>query len=220
MSIDLRRPECGGALRAGRLASLLLALGFGQVAGQERPPGLLDARLDSVSRRIRSISPISGPPGTSVTLRTGSLPAITPMRIGIGATHFGFEELGQVMTDETGELSLTVQVPSWAQRELSHRFIVFDFYFVPLALSDVFHVTGPDGTVQRQGLIVAEDGDGDGECRAMRGEDGMLYALEGDTRGYQQGDTVVVDGTVTESSGCAQGVTLEVVRIRAGGGNR
>ena len=216
MSIDLRRSEYRGALRAARLAFLLLAVGFGQVAAQERPRGLLDARLDSVSRRIRSISPTSGPPGTSVTLRTGSLPAITPMRIGIGATHFGFEELGQVMTDETGELSLTVQVPSWAQRELSHRFIVFDFYFVPLALSDVFHVTGPDGTVQRQGLIVEEEG----ECRAMHGEDGVLYALAGDTRAYQTGDTVVVDGTVAESSGCAEGVTLEVVRIRAGGGNR
>ena len=216
MLIDLQRSEHRGALRAGRLAAVLLALGFGQLAGQERPPGLMDTKVDSVSRRIRSISPNSGPPGTSVTLRTGSLPAVTAMRIGIGATRFGFEELGQVMTDERGELSLTVQVPSWAQREMSHRFIVFDFYFVPLALSDVFHVTGPDGTVQRQGLIGAEDG----ECRAMRGEDGMLYALAGDTRGVQTGDTVVVDGTVAESLECAQGVTLEVVRIRAGGGNR
>ena len=52
------------------------------------------------------------------------MPAITPVRIGLGATEVGFEEIGQAMTTDKGELSLTVTVPSWTQPDLTHVFIV------------------------------------------------------------------------------------------------
>ncbi|MEE8147947.1 MAG: hypothetical protein V3T24_10105, partial [Longimicrobiales bacterium] len=100
-----------------------------------------------MSRRIETLSPRSGRAGTLVTLRATGMPAITPVRIGLGATEVGFEEIGQALTTDRGELSSTVTVPSWTRPDLTHVFIVFDFYFNPIAVSDEFFVLAPDGTV-------------------------------------------------------------------------
>ena len=100
------------------IALLALAITTGLTgAAQEPPPDVRAVDVDSVARRVKSVLPKSGAPGTEVTLRSDGLPAITPLRIGIGATHFGFEEIGQVMTDQTGALSLTVVVPTWARQD-------------------------------------------------------------------------------------------------------
>ncbi len=202
-----------------RIAPLIFALGFGESRGvtaqEPSRPDLREANTDHVARRIQSVSPTSGPPGTAVTLRTGGMPALTPVRIGMGATRMGFEELGQVLTNERGEFSLSVEVPAWARRDLTHIFIVFDFYFVPIAVSEVFHVTGSDGTVLRQGQMTDEGV----ECPALHGKDGVLYTLTGDVGDFDPGDSVIVEGTVAELSPCMQGTTIEVTRIRAGEGN-
>ncbi len=204
-------------MQAATVAATMLMLSFGatqKAAAQE--PGrvaVADAALDSLARRIESMSPRSGPPGTVVTLRSTNMPAITPVRIGVGALRFGFEEVAQVMTSNRGVLSTTVEVPEWAQRDLIHRFIVFDFYFNPIALSDIFHVTDADGMVQRQGQLTAEGV----ECRALRGDDGVLYTLTGSLAEFKAGDEVIVEGTLPEASICMQGTTIGIVQIRVGG---
>lgn len=196
------------------LIPLVVALGFGaggDAAAQDPPrQALREAQLDSIMRRVEVMVPKSGAPGTTVTLRSGGMPALTPLRIGVGAVRFGFEEVGQVLTDQKGEFSLAVAVPSWARRDLTHRFIVFDFYFVPIALSDVFYVTGPDGTLVRAGEVVTG-----GRCPVLRGEDGLLYALTGDLRGVETRKRLVVEGRLADGSACTQGIAIEVVRIAA-----
>ena len=192
------------------LAAAFVAQGFSEIAAQERGRvAVADSALDSIARRIESMSPRSGPPGTVVTLRSTNMPAITPVRIGVGALRFGFEEVAQVMTSDRGVLSITVDVPEWAQRDLIHRFIVFDFYFNPIALSDIFHVTDADGMVLRRGQLTDEGV----ECPALRGDDGVLYTLTGSLAEFKAGDEVIVEGRIAETSMCMQGTTIQVVRI-------
>ena len=193
-------------------AGVVLALGTSmEVAAQTSRP--LEAPMHSISRRIQTVTPGSGRAGSFVTLKATGMPAITPVRIGLGATEVGFEEIAQVMTTETGELSLTVTVPTWTKPDLTHVFIVFDIYFVPIAVSDEFYVLAPDGTVVREGRITNPVG----ECISpgLLTNQGMLYTLVGDLGGFHVGDRVIVEGGVAESTLCPQGATIEVLRIRA-----
>lgn len=176
---------------------------------QDRPrQALREAQLDSIMRRVEGMVPRSGAPGTKVMLRSGGMPALTPVRIGVGAVRFGFEEVAQLLTNERGEFSVEVTVPTWARRDLTHRFIVFDFYFVPIALSDVFYVTDPDGMLVREGDVVAA-----GRCPVLRADDGLLYTLTGDVRGIEARRRVVVEGRLAEGSTCAPGTAIEVTRV-------
>jgi len=201
------------AIQAASVTAAMFMLGLGATqksSAQERAHvSVSESSLDSVARRIESISPRSGPPGTVVTLHSTNMPVITPVRIGVGALRFGFEEVAQVMTSNRGVLSLTIEVPEWAQRDLIHRFIVFDFYFNPIALSDIFHVTDADGLVLRRGQLTAEGV----ECPALRGDDGLLYTLTGDLADAKTSDEMIVEGRLTETSVCMQGTTIQVVRI-------
>jgi len=51
------------------------------------------------------------------------------------------------------------------------------------------------------------------ECQAMRGEDGRLYTLVGELKGFRAGNAVCVRGRVAEISMCMQGTTLVVEEI-------
>jgi hypothetical protein len=51
------------------------------------------------------------------------------------------------------------------------------------------------------------------ECQAFRSEEGELFTLIGDLEGYQNGDKVVVCGTIAEISPCMQGTTLVISYI-------
>ena len=206
-------PQCVVAI-----AAVGIVLGFGprrEVAAQT--PNPLETSLHAVSRRIESLSPRSGRAGTVVTLRATGMLAITPVRIGIGATEVGFEEIGQALTTERGELSSTVTVPSWTRPDLTHVFIVFDFYFNPIAVSDEFFWLAPDGTVVRQGRITNEVGDCSG--LGLLTDQGVLYTLVGDLSGFEAGDRVIVEGGIAESTPCPQSATIEVLRIRSGEAN-
>jgi hypothetical protein len=200
---------------AGRLASTLLAAAVAAAS----PVATADAQtlgrqipiVDANYNRVTTISPLVGPPGTAVTVRAEFLPAVTPVQISLGGIRAGFEVLYQVMTTKEGELSedVTLQVPIWAEPDRTYVFMVLDLYFAPLAVSNIFHVTAPDGTVIRKGPVTTEGQ----RCPAMRGETGELYTLSGDYGEVEPGDHVVVQGVLTETSVCGQGATLEVRRI-------
>ncbi len=183
---------------------------------QEPPSHLRGVDLDSVARRVQSLSPESGTHGTEVILASGGLPAITPLRIGMGAMHFGFEEIGQVMTDRRGVFEITVAVPGWVTRDVTYHFIVFDFYFRPIALTGPFHVTDADGLLVRRGAIVNVGT----ACAELRGDDEVLYTLAGGADDYRVGDRIEVEGAIAESSLCTQGTTIEVVDVRERGSVR
>ena len=71
--------------------------------------------------------------------------------------------------------------------------------------------TQPDGRVMRcyKGALTDEGV----ECQAFRSDTGELFTLIGDLEGYQNGDKVVVCGTIAEISFCMQGTTLVVSYI-------
>ena len=48
------------------------------------------------------------------------------------------------------------------------------------------------------------------ECQAFRSTDGELYTLMGDLKDFQNGDQVVVCGTIAGVSFCMQGTTINV----------
>ena len=214
-----RRRRDAGPLCVVAIAAVGIVLAFGpgrEVAAQNPTP--LETSLHAVTRRVETVTPRSGQSGTVVTLRATGMPAITPVRIGLGATEAGFEEIGQAMTTDGGELSLTVTVPSWVRPNLTHIFIVFDFYFVPIAVSDEFFVLAPDGTVVREGRIMNSVG----ECSApaLLTDGGVLYTLVGDISGFEAGDRVRVEGGIAASTLCPKGATIEVQRIRPDEENR
>ena len=187
----------------------MICRGTADVMAQE-----VQSSFHNVSRRIDSFSPGIGRAGTTVTLTTGGMPAITPVRIGIGATQVGFEEIGQALTTERGELTIDVEVPDWADPSFAHVFIVFDFYFAPIALSSEFFVLGPDGNVSREGRIMNDVPEC--EAPALLTDDGILYALTGDLKEFVAGDRVAVEGKVSSSSLCARDAGIEVTEIQAG----
>ena len=121
----------------------------------------------------------------------------------------GFEVLDQLMTSREGQITQTVRVPGWASRDRSHVFIVFDIYNRPLSLSGPFHVTDSNGLFTRAGQITRRDS----VCTTMLADDGESYSLTGDTQ-LELEDEVMVEGRLAESSQCAQGIAVDVVRIR------
>ena len=208
---DLIDPHRRVFAQATRIAALILAAVF--LEGWEL--GAQDRRRLVISDSVRlrtppTISPRSGSPGTQVTVSAIHLPAITPVQIGIGATGAGFEVLDQMMTSPEGQITHTVRVPGWADRDRSHVFIVFDIYFRPLSLSGPFHVTDRNGLFTRAGRITRRDS----VCTTMLADDGESYSLTGDTRELELEDEVIVEGTLAESSQCTQGIAVDVVRIR------
>ena len=48
------------------------------------------------------------------------------------------------------------------------------------------------------------------ECQALRAIDGEVYTVVGDLNGFQNGDEVVVCGTIANISFCMQGTTINV----------
>jgi hypothetical protein len=184
------------------LSLALLALSTGNAEGQRR------VAPDSL-RHIQQIDPLHGPPGTEVTVYTENLPLQAKVHVGVGATRTGFEALFEAEQGMWGEVSATIRIPETAPWDRAVLLVAFDAIFAPIALSDPFHVTRPDGILQRTGEITDEGV----ECLAMRDTDGYLYTLIGDTSGLQAGQGAVVQGRYVEASTCMQGTTIEVVQV-------
>ena len=177
---------------------------------QPAPSNRPNPPLDPVHTRAPVFSPGSGPAGTPVTVETTNLPAVTPIYLGMGATRSSFEVLAQLVTDEFGTMSTVIEVPAWATTDRTHFFVLVDVYFRPLAVSDAFHVTEPDGTLRRRGRITVDAGG----CLVLQedGEGGGRYVLTGDPPGLTAGADVAVEGRLTESAGCPEGIALEITR--------
>ena len=62
------------------------------------------------------------------------------------------------------------------------------------------------GTICVKGTLTEEGV----ECQAFRSTDGELYTLMGDLNGFQNGDEVVVCGTIAGLSFCMQGTTISL----------
>jgi len=170
-----------------------------RVAGQERAQRLID-RVD----------PQIGRPGDSIRLSSGNMPSMTAIRIGLGVANVGFEELTDLVTSEEGAFATSVEVPHWAQRDRVYRFILFDLYFRPIALSAPFHVTDDAGLVEREGRVEERDG-----CLRLTDIDEVVYALEGPSGSLPAagaGASVRLVGRVRGGSHCAADFTLAVAR--------
>ena len=177
---------------------------------EDRTAASQDQHVQRVVREME-LSPRLGPPGTVVSVRASLLPALTPVQLVIGGTQSGFEALALGQTDADGNFAGVVEVPSWSKRDQLHRFIVFNLYFsTVLAESTIFHVTDADGAVVRDGQI----GSSGSECTTLDGSDGERYRLIGATDGLDAGDTVVVEGVLSESDeGCGEGLSFELMVI-------
>lgn len=181
-------------LRVVGLAGLALGLAppVSAAAAQARP-GVEVANFDSLETIPNTFSPRSGPPGTVVTLHVGDLPIAAPLRVGVGS-RYGFEEVGWVMSDDSGAFTFDLVIPASASLDVASFLIVFDPYFRPIGLTDPFHVTGPDGTLRRNGRITGVDG----PCPLLRAADGMRYALVGALGDVTEEREVSVRGTLTD----------------------
>jgi hypothetical protein len=160
-------------------------------------------------RQIQDVAPLYGPAGTEVTIFTENLPLQAKVHLGIGATRTGFEALYEAEQGMWGEVSGTITIPETAPWDRAVLLVAFDAIFAPIGLSEPFHVTRPDGILQRTGEITGEGV----ECLAMRDTDGFLYSLIGKTDGLEPGAPAVVQGRYVEASICMQGTTIEVVDV-------
>lgn len=70
-------------------------------------------------------------------------------------------------------------------------------------------VSPPGQVIRVDGVLTSEGA----ECPAMRADDGSVYTLLGDLRGFSSGDRVRVEGRRQEISTCQQGITLQVTQI-------
>ena len=201
----------------GFLPVLLLAFGLVRpvnVFGQDQRSATPQVLADSFAYRIATFTPTSGPPGTVVTVHWQSLPALTPVRLGLGALHVGFESLKDILTDQSGAFTDTIVIPQWARSNRAHSLLVQDFYFRPLALSTNFLVTDPDGTLSREGRMTA----GTNGCAGLVGEEEERYNLIGDVQGLELGARVIARGTLADPYACGEGkdVTIRITNIRRG----
>ena len=207
------RPLAVSALRS---LAALLALAAVPAAAQEalpRPAGhALDVRqlLDKPHR----LSAESGAPGSTVYVEVDQLPAETPLWLAVGAPRLGFEALSLVLSSSQGQIRQQLAVPSWAGRDRSTRFIVFDAYFRPISMTRPFHVTSLDGSVLRQGRI----GLPVGGCATLVDEDEIAYALSQDYAALPVGQEVIVEARLGAADGCGELPRLEVIRLYPRGG--
>lgn len=196
-------PRVGGLVTAFLMGAMVFTFGANPLVAQDLTPA--DPPAPEVDRPT-SVTPWNGPPGTRVTVRGELLPAITPVHVALGGTRIGFEALTLTLTSRSGGLEETVEIPQWARNDRVHRFIISDAYFSPLALSALFHVTGPDGTILRVGRV-AEVREG---CVAMDGDDEERYSLTGALDGVSVGDRLEVEALILEEAPCAGGVPVRV----------
>jgi LysM repeat protein len=182
-----------------------------------RIPGGVPPRNFGPPRREASlfVEPGSVRPGGDVQLTARGLPPNSRARILGGHSPNDLRAVDSASVDWRGGLRTMVEVPDWARPGRPFYFAVETRRPASQAIADPIRIAwggrGPGrrdvtvvGTITREGV----------ECPALRGDDGRLYTLAGEVRGYRPGDRVQVEGRPAEFSTCMQGTTIEVSRIR------
>lgn len=94
---------------------------------------------DNGSKPTMSITPQSGPPGSTVRIFAQGLPKDTPVEIGVGPRGSAFELVQRARTSNTGTLETEVTVPQQMASN-SIRFVIKDANGVE-ARSDAYQIT-------------------------------------------------------------------------------
>jgi LysM repeat protein len=157
------------------------------------------------------LSPTSGEPGTIVQLSVSGYSRFTDLRLLAGTNRNRLAEIDTLTTDRRGRATVEARIPRWAADARRFYFATETLDGRRRAVSEPFRITSAgqsdtvtiDGTLTREGVA----------CPAMRGDDGRLYTLAGDTTGFRPGDRVRVVGRITEVSICQQGTTIELTSI-------
>jgi hypothetical protein len=162
-----------------------------------------------------------GPAGGELTVRVTSLPPGIPIFIGFGGLGAPHELLGQALATPDGELTLSVRIPSWAERNRSHFFFLTNTDQRPRGFSDPFVITGPENALRLRGTLErVEPG-----CILFRGNDDTLFTLSGATGDFPAGTRVTIDGTLARATSAgADGnacdprpsIAVDVREVRAG----
>ena len=163
-------------------------------------------------RQLQNVVPLSGPPGTQVTISSENLPLAARIHLAVGAIHAGFETLAEGDQGEWGDMSGEIRIPDSASWDRPLYVIALNGVFSPIGLSNPFHVTNEEGLVRREGKITEEIE----ACLTFRDEDELLYALTGELDTFESGDEVTIEGLYSETSSCMEGSTIEVVRAISG----
>lgn len=226
------RPRPRARFRA-PLPVLALALAAGcSPGGSDGEGGRDDARATI------TLEPRSGPPGTDVQVRVAGFPPDVAVDVGFGPPGEEHRLLSRSSTGSEGTTAAAVRVPGDAVPGRPYL-IVAAYAPALLRLADTFRVTAPapagalpdtlaGGRMDSDSAGGAAPGAGEVrvtgrltdegvECPALRGDDGRLYTLAGDTGGFEPGDRVTVLGTVAEMSTCMQGTTVSVRSIERAG---
>ncbi|HEV2147775.1 MAG TPA: DUF5818 domain-containing protein, partial [Longimicrobiaceae bacterium] len=167
--------------------------------------------------------PLRGPPGTEVRVSARNFPADAVLDVAFGAARSEHEVVARTRTSGDGSTAAVVRVPEHAQPGRPYVFVVAYPPTLVRVTSDTFHVTPTQqggamaedtaGTVRVTGRLTDEGV----ECPALRGDDGQLYTLAGETGGFRPGDRVTVTGRVAEMSFCMQGTTISVRTVERAG---
>lgn len=170
-----------------------------------------------------TVEPLRGPPGTEVRVSARNFPSDAVLDVGFGPPRSEYEVLARTRSGGDGSTAAVVRVPDGAAPGRPHVFVVA---YPPTMLrltSDTFHVAPAQeqgamtedttGTIRVTGRLTDEGV----ECPALRGDDGQLYTLAGDTGAFRPGDRVTVAGRVAEMSTCMQGTTISVQEIERAG---
>ncbi len=167
-------------------------------------------RADSL-RQVQSVVPRSGPPGTQISISSVNLQLEARVHIAVGTLFAGFETVGEAAQGVLGEISASVQIPTSATWDRPLYVIALNGVFMPIGISDPFHVTDANGMIRRVGRVTDEGW----PCLTLRDENNLLYSLTGELGTFRPGDQVVVDGTYARASSCRDGSTIGVTRIVA-----
>ena len=156
------------------------------------------------------IRPKGGAIGAEVQLSATGLAPNTRHIIAF-ANLINYQLVGRVTTDENGSFAIAQRVPDWAELDRVHYFFAALANEVPLAFSNGFHVTAPDGTATVTGWI----GNRSEGCVDLRDPREELYHLVGDVGERKPDERVVVRGTIAEPTACSgAGIVIAVKEVR------
>ncbi len=155
------------------------------------------------------VSPRSGTTSTEVSVRVSGIAAGERVEIGFGPPSSEYDVLTDGVADAGGGLTLTVDVPNWADADQEYVFVADAGGPDRRAVSEPFLVRAAGDVVLVTGVLTEEGV----ECPALRGDNGRLYTLTGDLGRFDAGDRVEVRGEIAEMSMCMQGTTLAVQDI-------